>query len=111
MNHEKNSNPEWTDAAIEVELAAISPLTIQAFNKDTFTVSSFKKLCRNPKMTLKVNYMNFPQEKLIGSNEFDLASLGGCTEKPVEVELKNKTDGGEDVGRDQKATLTRRPRM
>ena len=40
--------------------------------------------------------MNFPQEKLIGSNEFDLASLGGCTEKPVEVELKNKTDGGED---------------
>ena len=47
-------------------------------------------------MTLKVNYMNFPQEKLIGSNEFDLASLGGCTEKPVEVELKNKTDSGED---------------
>ena len=47
-------------------------------------------------MTLKVNYMNFPQEKLIGSNEFDLGSLGGCTEKPVEVELKNKTDAGED---------------
>lgn len=40
--------------------------------------------------------MNFPQEKLIGSNEFDLGSLGGCTEKPVEVELKNKTDSGED---------------
>ena len=51
MNHEKNSNPEWTDAAIEVELAAISPLTIQAFNKDTFTVSSFQKsLCEYPKI-------------------------------------------------------------
>ena len=45
-------------------------------------------------MTLKVNYMNFPQEKLIGSNEFDLGSLGGCTEKPVEVELKNSDREG-----------------
>ena len=72
---------------MEVELAAISPLTIQAFNKDTFTVRSFKKLLENPKGCPKVNYMNFTQEKLIGSNEFDLGTLGGCTEKPVEVEL------------------------
>ena len=55
---QKTSNPEWTDAPIEVELAALSPLTIQAFNKDTFTVS-FKNYVGKNYTHIELRILNY----------------------------------------------------